>query len=169
MTIDTTKSSTHYRNELLVQHNRTMSRSEHEWTFEHSIVCAVDAQFAWNFWTTVSNWALDKDVESIDIDGPFAAGTRGVTHTKSSGRIEWRIVDAGAGTAIIEFPLTSAVGRVFWTFEKETGRTRITQRFTLEGESAQEYVKLVGPVLATSIPEGMQKLCKAIESAARSS
>src|SRR5215470_17218580 len=79
VTIDTTKSSTHYRNELLVQHNRTMSRSEHEWTFEHSIVCAVDAQFAWNFWTTVSNWALDKDVESIDIDGPFAAGTRGVT------------------------------------------------------------------------------------------
>jgi hypothetical protein len=106
------------REELLRAIIGTMSRLEHEWTFEHSINCGVDPQFAWNFWTTVSNWALDKDVELIEIDGPFSTGARGVTHSKSSGRIEWRIADAGAGSAMIKFPLAGAVGRAFWTFRK---------------------------------------------------
>ena len=52
----------------------------------------------------MSHWALDADVDSVDIDGPFAAGARGVTNSKSSGRIEWRIVEAHAGKASIEFP-----------------------------------------------------------------
>ena len=42
------------------------------WTFEHSIDCRVSAEFAWAFWTNVRNWALDADVESIEIDAPFA-------------------------------------------------------------------------------------------------
>src|SRR5271166_5328110 len=124
-----------------------MLQSEYAWTFEHSIDCAVTAEFAWNFWTNVRNWVLDADVDSIEIDGPFSAGTRGFTNGKSSGRVDWRIVEVQAGKAVIEFPLSGAVGRFVWTFEDIGGRTRITQRCTLDGEQADAYAKAVGPSL----------------------
>ena len=64
-----------------------------EWIFEHTIECGVSVQFAWNFWTNVTNWKLDADVDSIEIQGEFAVGTRGVTYSKSAGKIEWQIVE----------------------------------------------------------------------------
>src|SRR5437667_3197599 len=64
-----------------------------KWEFEHAIECSVSIQFAWTFWTNVRNWVLDADVDSIEIQGEFAAGTCGVTHSKSSGRIDWRVTE----------------------------------------------------------------------------
>jgi hypothetical protein len=138
------------------------------WVFEHSVVCPVTVEFAWNFWTDVRNWALDVDVESVEIDGPFAAGTRGLTNSKSSGQVEWRIVEARIGRAVIEFPLPGAVGRFVWTFEDIGGGTRISQRCTLDGEQADILAKAVGPNLEAGIPAGMGKLCETMKNAARS-
>jgi hypothetical protein len=150
-----------------LRHNLAMLQHEHAWTFEHAIDCAVSVEFAWNFWTNVSNWVLDADVESIEIDGPFSAGAKGFTNSKSSGRVEWRIAEVQAGRAVIEFPLAGAVGRFVWTFEDLGGRTRITQRCTLEGEQSNGYAKAVGPSLETGIPAGMRKLCETMENVAQ--
>jgi len=60
------------------------------WAFSHSVKCPVTREFAWRFWTNVSNWRLDADVEAVELNGPFAAGSQGVTLMRSSGRIEWR-------------------------------------------------------------------------------
>jgi hypothetical protein len=135
--------------------------------FEYSIDCAVTPEFAWNFWTRVSNWTLDADVTSIEIDGPFSAGARGSTISKSSGRVDWRIAEVQAGRAVIEFPLPGALGRFVWTFEALGTRTRITQRCTLEGEQADTFAKAVGPSLETGIPVGMRKLCETMENVSR--
>lgn len=143
-----------------------MQQEDTAWSFEHSVDCRVSVESAWRFWTTVSNWALDADVESVAIDGPFAAGARGFTLSKSSGRIEWRIAEAEMPRAVIEFPLTGAVGRFAWSFEDVGGRTRITQRCTLEGEQARGYADAIASSLEAGIPAGMRKLCAAMESAA---
>jgi hypothetical protein len=151
-----------YRSDLCGAHS-AMTRSDHAWTFEHSIDCAVTLAFAWSFWTNVGNWVLDADVESVEIDGPFAAGALGFTNSKSSGRVEWRIVAVEAGRAVIEFPLPGAVGRFVWTFEDSGGSTRITQRCTLDGEQADTYARAAGPSLEAGIPAGMRKLCETME------
>ena len=143
-----------------------MPDGEPAWAFEHWLDCAVSLDFAWEFWTDVKNWALDSDVESVEIDGPFTAGARGFTNSKSSGRIEWRIAEVGEGRAAIEFPLAGAVGRCVWTFEDKGGCTRITQRWTIQGEQGEAYAKVAGPGLEAGIPAGMQKLCGAMEEAA---
>jgi hypothetical protein len=152
---------------LLAFYNLPMPPHEREWTFAHSIDCGVSAEFAWNFWTDVEHWRLDADVESIEIDGPFAAGAQGLTRSKSSGRVDWRIAEVSPGRAVIEFPLSGAVGRFVWTFEAAGLRTRITQRCTLEGEQADTYAKAIAPSLEAGIPAGMQKLCEAMENTAR--
>ena len=144
-----------------------MLRYEPGWAFEHSIDCGVTTEFAWNFWTDVSNWVLDADVDSIEIDGPFAAGARGFTNSKSSGRVVWQIIEVQTGRAVIEFPLSGAVGRFIWTFEDSGRYTRIKQRCTLAGERADVYAKEFGPSLESGIPAGMRKLCETMENSAR--
>jgi len=144
-----------------------MSQHQPDWTFQHSALSRVTPEFAWTFWTNVDNWALDADVESVEIDGPFAAGARGFTNSKSSGRIEWRIAEAQPGRAVIEFPLPGAVGRFTWTFEPTAEGTRVTQTGVMEGEQAAAFATAAGPSLESGIPAGMKKLCEAMEQAAR--
>lgn len=143
-----------------------MPQAAPAWAFEHSIHCRVSAEFAWEFWTNVENWRLDADVENIGIDGPFAAGARGFTNSRSSGRIDWRIADAQGRRATIEFPLAGAVGRFVWTFEEDASGVTITQRCTLEGERAETYAQAIAPSLEAGIPEGMRKLCVTMEAEA---
>jgi len=144
-----------------------MVPDEPAWAFEHFVDCEVSTEFAWDFWTNVKNWALDADVESVEIEGPFAAGTRGLTNSKSSGPIEWRLAEVHPGRAVIEFPLPGAVCRCVWTFADTAGCTRVTQSWTLQGEEASAYAKAVAPGLEAGIPLGMKKLCRTMEDAAR--
>jgi hypothetical protein len=141
-----------------------------EWTFAHTIECGVSPEFAWNFWTNVRNWALDADIESVELLGTFAAGGRGVTHSKSSGKVEWRILEViPPRKAVLEFPAPGAVAKFVWTFEDANGRTRITQLATLSGEQMAHYAETIGPALRTGIPAGMRKLCEAMQAAGRAS
>ena len=137
---------------------------------EHAIECSVSVQFAWNFWTNVRNWLLDADVVSIEIHGAFAAGTNGVTHSKSSGKINWRIIEVvEPRKAVLEIPAPGAVARFVWTFEDIEGKTRITQHVSLSGEQAAMYADTVGRGLQAGIPSGMLRLCEAMQAAAQTS
>ena len=77
----------------LLRHLRIDWYMAEAWVFEHSEECPVSRESAWQFWTTVENWKLDADVESVELTGPFAAGSHGATMTRSSGRIEWRLAE----------------------------------------------------------------------------
>jgi hypothetical protein len=136
------------------------------WSYEHSVECPVRAEFAWRFWTDVRNWAMDADVESVELDGAFATGARGATITRSRGRVEWQIGDVEPGrSAIIVFPVEGAVAQVRWTFEDLGERTRLTQRIALAGEGADKLIPVVAPMVEANTPAGMQKLCEAISAA----
>lgn len=138
------------------------------WTFEHTIECCVSSDFAWKFWTNVENWVIDADVESVELRGGFTAGAHGITHSKSSGRIEWYLRELSPPRrAVIEFPAPGAVARFVWTFEDVHGRARITQRVSFTGEQASKYVDKAGHALQAGIPAGMRKLCEAMENAAQ--
>ena len=144
-----------------------MVEDQTAWQFEHSVDCSVAMEFAWNFWTTVGNWALDADIETVELEGPFAAGTPGITKTKTFGDVRWRIAEVQLGRAVIEFPLAGALGRFVWTFEDTGGRTRITQRCTIHGDRAASYAEAFGPTLEGGIPPGMQALCRAMGKGAK--
>ena len=135
------------------------------WSFEHSVECPVPVSFAWQFWTTVDNWRLDADVESVELQGPFAAGSLGATVSQRSGRVEWRIAAVEGTSAVIEFPAGTAVGRCQWSFTDLGGRTRIRQRMSVAGEGAESLGAQIGPMFEANIPAGMRKLCESIAAA----
>jgi len=130
------------------------------WFFENSLECPVPLPFAWQFWTTVDNWRLDADVDSVELEGPFVAGAPGATVSKTSGRIEWRIISVEPGSgAVMEIRFGNAVLRFQWSFEGRDGKTRITQRISTAGEGAASMASQIGPIMEASVPAGMRKLC----------
>jgi hypothetical protein len=137
------------------------------YTFECGVECPVARGFAWRFWTTVSNWAFDSDIESVELNGPFTSGSHGVTMSRSCGRIEWKLSSVQPEkNAIVEISVLGAIARFEWLFEDSGGATRITQRVSIEGENARS----LGQALQRGIPEGMKKLCtKMAESTSDSS
>ena len=134
--------------------------------FEYSIECRVSIAFAWNFWTNVSNWTLDADVDTVELHGPFAPGTHGLTQSKSLGQIKWRIAEVQPGKAALEFPAPGVLATFTWLFEDIGQRTRIAQRASFSGEQAAIYAKSIGPNLQSGALPGMHKLCETMEAAA---
>ena len=133
------------------------------WKFEHSVECQVRRDFAWQFWTNVDNWtAVDPSVESVKLNGSFAAGTRGTTKPRDLGPIDWQLAEVqDRSSAVIEIRTPGAILRFLWRFEDSTsGGTRITQQVRIEGEQADDYVGRMGPELQKGIPQGMRKLAE---------
>jgi hypothetical protein len=137
------------------------------YTFTHSVECAADRKFAWAFWSDVGNWAaVDPAVESVELDGPFVAGTRGETRPRGGEKVEWRLAEVCEGSgAVVEISVPGALVRFAWEFKEESeGVTSITQRVTLEGERAGDYAEGMR-MLEQGAPVGMGKLAEAIEKA----
>jgi hypothetical protein len=137
---------------------------------EHIIECPVSRDFAWQFWSNIENWAaVDPAVESVKLNGPFAAGTKGTTKPRGSSPTEWELIEVQKDkSAVIELSVPGAVLRFLWVFESTTsGRTLITQRVMLEGERADDYVAEMRG-LEKGIPEGMRSLVQGMVRAAKS-
>lgn len=139
------------------------------WKFEYTVDCPVSREFAWQFWSNVENWALDVSVESVTLDGPFAAGITGTTKPRGGEVINWQLIDVQDGhSAVIIINLPDAVVTFRWWFEALPGvATRLTQQVTLEGAGAANYLAGVAE-LEKGIPLGMQKLAEEIIKAAPS-
>jgi len=138
------------------------------WKFEYSVECEAPRDFAWRFWTHVDNWKLDSDVDSVQLDGPFAAGSRGATKVRNGDLVDWYIVEVrDSSRAVIELPVAGAALRMAWTFEDSAGGgTRITQQMMLSGEQAGAYEETIGRQMEEGMPQGMRKLAAEIVKAA---
>ena len=115
----------------------------------------------------MSNWAFDSDIESVELNGQFTSGSRGVTISGSSGRIEWKLSRVRPEqSATVEISVLGANAHFEWLFEDSGSATRVTQRVSVAGANARS----LGQAVQQAIPEGMKKLCtKMTESAANSS
>jgi hypothetical protein len=131
--------------------------------FETTIDCPVKRDFAWKFWTDVSNWpVVDPSAESVELHGPFAAGSTGRTKPAGSDSIDWKLIDVQDGTsAVVQIDLPEAQVRFHWTFEDSQTGTRMTQRVTIEGDHADNYREGF-EALRAGVPAGMKKLADAM-------
>jgi hypothetical protein len=112
--------------------------------------------FVWEFWTNVANWATLQQ----SLDGPFAAGTRGITRLPKQEPLHWSIGEVTPPIATtIEMTLDGASLLFKWQFDAlGDGRTRLTQHVVLKGEKAEIYVSPMQAAFSRSIPDGMNKL-----------
>jgi hypothetical protein len=137
--------------------------SEPAWEFRFSIECNATQQFAWRFWTDITNW--NDPPAKFDLDGPFEIGAR-LTTTLPGETLYSVIRDLQPEReATIEMQLPDAILSFRWKFEKLTGdRTRITQGLVLSGANAKSFVAQA-TAMEARVPDGMRKVAAAIERA----
>ncbi len=136
------------------------------WELSHSVEADVAQDVAWAWWTTVDNWRRHEGdaVESITLDGPFETGARGETRMPGQPARTWRLAEVEApARAVIEMTLGDATLRIVWTFDDlGDGRTRLTQRMTLDGPTAEQHVADLEAGFAPNIGPGMEKIARAM-------
>jgi hypothetical protein len=132
------------------------------WEITHSVETSASPAFAWKYWTTASNWA-DPPAE-FELQGPCETGSRGVTRFSDQPPIEWLLQKVcPPSAATIAMPLAQAVLYFEWQFDDlRDGRTRISQRITLEGENSQVCRSQLASALAANLPDGMNKIARAM-------
>lgn len=136
--------------------------SEVAWELAHSVETDATPAFAWSYMTSVANW--DEPPAEFELDGPFAAGSRGTTRMPGQEPRHWHIQEViPMRSYTIETPLDRAALSFEWRFEAlADGRTRLTQRIVLQGENATAYVAQVQAAFLSSLPAGMNKIAAAM-------
>jgi hypothetical protein len=132
------------------------------WEMSCSVETSANRAFAWKYWTNIANWS-DPPAQ-FELDGPFAAGSRGTTQLPGQEPVRWVIQEvAPPKTATIAIELERAALSFQWRFEAlPDGRTRITQRVMLQGENAGAYVSQVEPTFSSTLPAGLNKIATAM-------
>jgi hypothetical protein len=139
------------------------------WELTESVETDATLEFVWNYWTNVANW--DDPPAKFELDGPFAAGSHGITRLPAQEPLRWLIrAVSPPNTATIELELNGAVLSFEWRFEPVTNdRTRLTQRVVLQGENTAELQPQLESTFTSTVPAGMKKLATTIGEAAASS
>ena len=138
--------------------------SDIAWETSHSIDSRASLPFAWSYMTNVANW--DDPPATFELEGPFAAGSRGTTRTPGQEPRPWQLANVKhLKSYVVETHLDGAVMTFEWLFDPIDGGTRVTQHIVLKGENASAYVPQVAAVFASNLAPGMNKIVAAIEQA----
>ena len=136
------------------------------WELKHSVIANANRQTVWEFVSNVDNLArIEGDaVESMTLDGPYQAGSKGTTKMRGQEPIHWRLAEVEPpGRTVTEVKLTEAVVRFIWTYEElPDDRTRLSQHIVLEGPGAEAYVPVMEEHFAPNVAKGMEKLAEEI-------
>jgi len=136
------------------------------WELKYSVIANANRQTVWAWHSNIDNWVrFEGDaVESITLDGPFQAGTKGTTKMPGQDPTHWRLVEVESPErTVTEVELTEAVVRITWTFEElPNDRTCLTQHMVLEGSGSEAYVSMMEEGFARNIGPGMEKIAEEI-------
>jgi uncharacterized protein YndB with AHSA1/START domain len=65
------------------------------WTTEYNVETTASPEAVWRLWADVAGWPTwNRDIETIEIDGPFAAGSTIFMKPYGEDPVELRIAEA---------------------------------------------------------------------------
>jgi hypothetical protein len=137
------------------------TKEETMWTTEHSIETKATPQAIWQQWSDVAHWPeWNADIERIELDGPFAAGSRIVMTPAGDEPIELRIAEASEpGLFVDEAALGEIVVRTTHRVERvDEERAKVTYRMDITGPAADTLGPRIGPEISGDFPEVLAAL-----------
>ncbi|MET7457245.1 SRPBCC family protein [Streptomyces sp. NPDC005574] len=131
------------------------------WTYEHSTETDAAPEAIWRLWADVENWGKwNADIESIEISGPFTAGTEIVMNPAGPEPVRLRVAEARPGEQFVdEARFDGLVLRTVHRLDAgERLRTRVTYRMEITGPAADEAGPEIGPAVTADWPATMAAL-----------
>jgi len=141
---------------------RKTANTEKHWQGEHSAETTASAATIWKFFSAIRDWPRwNAGVESIEIDGPFAAGTLFQMKPPGQEVLTSQLVEVRVNRGFID---ETAVGdflvRVSHRIEElPSGRRKIVYAVEAIGPGAAE----IGPAISADFPDVLRSLCALAE------
>ena len=138
------------------------------WEYEYMVESTATPAAIYRWYENVdlrSHW--DRSVESMTIDGPFAAGTTGVMVIEGQGAMPFSIMDATLNEGFTDQTNLPEMGLTLRFSHQLTplanGQTQIRHHLLITGPNAAESAAEVGPMIAADFPETMTALARLAE------
>ena len=131
-----------------------------------SVETAASPQTAWKIWSDVSTWpAWNPDVQSMVLNGPFAAGTTGTMVTKQGTRAITLTEVVPGQSFRLE---TTVIPLTRFAFECKVapgpgGKTTISQAIVVGGPLGGVVGGMMGRQIADTFPALLQGLARKAE------
>jgi uncharacterized protein YndB with AHSA1/START domain len=133
---------------------------------QRSVETSASPAAVWKIWSDTSTWAeWNPDVQSMTLNGPFAAGTSGTMKTKQGTR-QVQLTEVVPGRS---FRLeTTVIPLTRFAFECEVvagpgGKTTISQAIRVGGPLGGLVGGMMGPQIANTFPALLQGLARKAE------
>ncbi|MDQ0802199.1 SRPBCC family protein [Arthrobacter sp. SLBN-112] len=133
------------------------------WAYENSIETTAAPEAIWRLWSDVENWgAWNGEIEKIEINGPFAAGTQILMTPPGDDPIPLVIAEAVENERFVdEARFGDLLLRTTHRIDPiGQGRIRVVYRMEITGDGADEAGPQIGPGITADWPETMAALVK---------
>jgi len=137
------------------------------WVTEHSVETTAAPEAIWREWSDVDRWPeWNGDIERIELDGPFAVGTRITMTPIGDEPVELRIAEAVEPELFVdEADLGEIVVRTIHRVEElDQGRRRVTYRMEITGSAADTLGPQIGAEISGDFPQVLAALVERAES-----
>lgn len=131
------------------------------WSREYSAEADVSPAAIWRAWADVEHWGdWNSDIESIEIDGPFAVGSTIAMTPRGAEPVALRIAEAEPEVLFVdEAEVGEAVVRTTHRIERLAGnRIRVVYHTEITGPAADEVGPEIGPAITDDFPETIAAL-----------
>lgn len=140
------------------------------WTYDYSAETTADPDAIFDLFRDVTSWPRwNAGVESMELDGPFAAGTTGTMKVPGQDPLRMRLVWVEPGRGFedeTDIPGAGIVVRVRHALAAlDRGRTRITYGVTIDGPAAEALGPVLGPQITADFPDVIATLIIEAEAA----
>jgi uncharacterized protein YndB with AHSA1/START domain len=136
------------------------------WTTEYSIETSASPEDVWQQWADVAGWPTwNRDIERIEIEGPFAAGSTILMTPRGEDPIELRIADAAEPERFVdEADFGDILVRTNHSVRPHGDGARVTYRMEITGPAADTVGPELGPQITADFPETLAALVQRAES-----
>jgi hypothetical protein len=131
------------------------------WVVEYSIETGAAPEAIWREWADVERWPeWNGDIESIELSGPFAAGSTIVMTPIGDDPIELRVAEAVEPNLFVD--VAELDGLVVTTIHRVEPlgdqRSRVSYRMEISGADADELGPQIGPQISHDFPQTLEAL-----------
>lgn len=139
------------------------------WAYEHSVQTTASPATVWRLYRDVADWPnWNGAVQSVQLDGPFRAGTSGKLTPPGAEPLPFTILAATEYTGYVSETAIAETVRLRATntiTPLPGGGSRITHRAELVGPAAEYFGQSFGPALKAGVPKGVEALAARAEQA----
>ena len=136
------------------------------WQYEYSVETTAAPEALWRHWSDMASWPQWNDgIETIDVEGPFEAGTAFTMTPPGEEPIRMRLIEIKPGESFTdEMDAGDFAVRTEHRLEPAAGGlTRIVYRTEITGEAAGHIGPQLGPQITADFPEVLAALAKRAE------